>query len=284
MNTQNEKERIARMIQELREETYVGIEKTYAPLLLDVIYENSKFEGELEKCVLDHNMLEDLLLTRDAHFLTNEFGRNLLGFPEGFVVACMRLYKQFQSDFPYANVVDTTKKNKIYGINYSLPKQYFYYMAEYDEPRNLLRELITKFTKALEIKAVPQGFIVVAENTSSQVFKYKLKISIYIGFKNDYPHIFESKTFSTPISKEALREIEACVTELSIVHQWKNEMDYEFSSYLKNGTLFSFAPQLQEDYEEDDHLFQLHSVPQRFLGVRYSYEIDDLPPIKNYYS
>ena len=280
----NEKIDIAKTIQEFREASYEGIQKTYAPLFLDVIEENSKFEGELKKCVLDHNMLEDLLLTKDAHFLTNEFGRNLLQFPEGFVVACMRLYKQFQSDFPYANIVDTTKKNKVYGINYNSPKQYFYYMAEYDEPRNSLRELISKFSNALERKAVPQGFIVVAENICSQVFKYKLKISIYIGFKNDYPHIFESKTFSTPISEGALQEIEACITELSVLHQWKNEMNYEFSLYLKNETLFSIAPQLQEDYEEDDHVFQLHSVPQRYIGVRYSHEIEDLPYIRNYYT
>lgn len=281
---EKENNRIARTIQELREGSYDGIQKTYAPLLLNIIEENSKFEGELEKCILDDNMLEDLLLTKDAHFLTNEFGRNLLQFPEGFVVACMRLYRKFQEDFPYANVLDTTKKNKVYGKNYRSPKQYFYYMTEYEEVRNLLRELITKFSNALNLKAVPQEFIIVAKNIPSQGEMYKLKIFIYISCINDYPHIFETKLFSTPISEEALRKIEGCITELSISYKWVNEVDYEFFSFLNEEKMFEIAPQLLENYDEIHYLFRVYSLPQRYLGVRYSDEIDDLPPIKNYYS
>ena len=278
----NENVRIAKMIQELREDSYEGIQKKYAPLFLDVIEENLKFEGELKECILDHNMLEDLLLTKDAHFLTNEFGRSLLGFPEGFVVACMRLYKQFQKHFPYANVIDTTQKNQLYGKNYRSPRHYIWYMEEYAEARKLLRELILKFINALEIKAVPQRLVVIAENVRVHPDKFKLVITIYIGFKNDYPHIFESEFYSTPISEDGLNRIKENIQSLSKIFEWGNEIDYYFGEYIQDYTL-EYSPQLTENFDGKDCFLKIVELPRRDLGLRFSHEIDDLPPLRNYY-
>ena len=268
-----DKNSISEKIQKLRHNSYEGIQEKYASLLLDVIEENLKFEGEIAKCKLDHKMLEDLLLTKDAHFLTNEFGRSLLQFPESFVVACMRLYNEFQKDFPNAKIVDVSKKNQVYMKNYSMPKQYFYYMAEFDDVRKSLRKIISKFAKALDLKAIPQEYIVVAKNSQYTNDMYRLKIYIYISCINDYPHIFETELYSTPISDEALSQIEAFIVRLSKSQQWGNQIYYDFYLCMNVEELNSIAPQLFEKHNELDKIFKLNYVPQRFLGVKYSNEI-----------
>ena len=272
-----------RKIQELRNESYVGIQEKYAPLFLDVIEENLNLEGEFDKCRLDQNMLEDLLLTKDAHFLTNEFGRSLLEFPEHFILACNRLYKKFQNDFPYASIVDTTKKNKVYLKNYRSPKQYYYYMNEYDEPRKLLRELILKFVLALEIIPVVQNYVVSAQNEFEEYNNINLIIKIYICFKNDYPHVFKSKPYKAPISEENLRKIEELIVGISKGYQWRNEMDYDFGEVIKSD-LLKIAPELKENMEKNDSILKLFYVPDRYINTRYSNQIDDLPKINNFYT
>lgn len=271
-------------IQELRMETYEGIQKKYAPLFLDVIEENLKLEGEFGKILLDQKMLEELLLIKDAHFLTNEFGRSLLEFPEQFILVCNRLYKTFQSDFPYANIVDSTKKNKVICKNYRSPNQYFYYMNEYDEIRIILRELINKLISTLEIIPFPQKYIVSAKNEIEEFnTNYQLVIKIYISFKNDYPHIFKSNPFKNPISEAKLRRIEELIEEISIRQKWGNEMNYDFEDFIKND-LLKIAPELKENMRASESILKLFYVPQRFINTRYSDQIDDLPEIKNFYT
>jgi hypothetical protein len=271
-------------IQDLRMETYEGIQKKYAPLFLDVIEENLKLEGEFGKILLDQKMLEELLLTKDAHFLTNEFGRSLLEFPEQFILVCNRLYKTFQGDFPYASIVDSTKINKVYSKNYRSPNQYYYYMNEYDEPRIILRELIVKFVSKLEIKPFIQKYTVSAKN-EIEVFNanYQLVIKIYICFKNDYPHIFKSKPYSTPISEEKLKKLEELIVRISRGYEWGNEMNYDFGDFIKSD-LLKIAPELKENMKKNDSILKLFYVPDRYINTRYSHQIDDLPKINNFYT
>jgi hypothetical protein len=137
------------ILEELKNRTYDGIKSKYAPLILDVIIANNNFPDELKDCIINHTMLEDILLQSDFNFLNNEFGKTLNEFPQEFGRACFSLHYEFQIDFPKARVVDITRKNKIYGKNYRSPRPYFYYQEEFDEIREPLRELLWEFVNEL---------------------------------------------------------------------------------------------------------------------------------------
>ena len=56
-------------LEELKTRTYNGIQSKYAPLFLNVIIANNNFPDELKDCILDHNMLEEILLESNFNFL-----------------------------------------------------------------------------------------------------------------------------------------------------------------------------------------------------------------------
>ncbi|UUW11319.1 hypothetical protein NLG42_11040 [Flavobacterium plurextorum] len=213
------------LLEELKNRTYKGLKSIYAPLILNVIIANNNFPDELKNCIIDHNMIEDILLQSDFNFLINEFGKAYNEFPEEFQRACYSLRDRFQIDFPKAWVVDKTRKNKVYGKNYRSPRQYFYYQPEFDEIRNSLRELIQEFLDKLGIVSNLQPYEVYASCISFEE-KFKLRLEMYVREKNNFPHIFESKPFLNLVDQVDLKHIEKYYEWLAITHKWGNEIDY----------------------------------------------------------
>jgi hypothetical protein len=216
------------LLEELKNHTYDGIKSKYAPLILNVIIANNNFPDELKNCIIDHNMLEDILLQSDFNFLNNEFGKAINEFPEEFQNACYSLHYEFQTDFPKAGVVDLTRKNKVYGKNYRSPRQYFYYQPEFDEIRNPLRELSLEFVNKLCIVANLQPYEVYASCLNSGG-KFKLRLEMYVREKNNFPHIFESKPFLNSIDQVNLKLIEQYYEWRAISDKWGNEIDYTYA-------------------------------------------------------
>ena len=214
-------------LEELKTRTYNVIQSKYAPLLLNVIIENNNFPDELKDCILDHSMLEEILLESDFNFLINEFGKNFTEFPEEFQKACIELNWEFQKDFPKASVVNSSLKNNVYGKNNRSPSKKFYYQPEFDEVRNNIRDLMLALVNELGIVANLQSYEVYA-NCVNYEGKYKLQLEMYVREKNNFPHIFESKPFSNPIDQVDLKLIEQYYEWLSVSQKWQNEIDYTF--------------------------------------------------------
>jgi hypothetical protein len=215
----------ANILDDLKNRTYEGIKNKYAPLFLNVIIANNNFPHELKNCIIDHNMLEDILLKSDFNFLNHEFGKALIEYPEEFQSACYSLHDEFQIDFPKAGVVDLTRKNKVYGKNYKSPKQYFYYQPEFDEIRNPLREITLEFVNKLGIVTNLQPYEVYASCINFGE-KFKLRLEMYVREKNNFPHIFESTPFLKSIDQVDLKLIEQYYEWLAISEKWGNEIDY----------------------------------------------------------
>lgn len=213
------------LLEELKNRTYDGIKSKYAPLILNVIIANNNFPEELKDCIIDHNMIEDILLQSDFEFLENEFGKTFYEFPQEFRIACYSLYDEFQTDFPKAGVVDKTLKNKAYGKNYRSPSKLFYYQSEFDVIRDPLRELILEFTNKLAIVANLQPYEVYATCVDCEE-KFKLRLEMYVREKNNFPHIFESKPFLKSVDENDLKHIEQYYEWLAISQKWGNEIDY----------------------------------------------------------
>lgn len=213
------------LLEELKNRTYDGIKSKYAPLILNVIIANNNFPDELKNCIIDQNMIEDILLQSDFNFLNHEFGKALNEFPEEFRRACSSLHDEFQIDFPKAGVLDLTRKNKVYGKNYKSPKQYFYYQPEFDEIRIPLRQLTMELVSKLNIIANLQPYEVYASCINFGE-KFKLRLEMYVREKNNFPHIFESKPFLKPVDEFNLKLIEQHYEWLAISEKWGNEIDY----------------------------------------------------------
>jgi hypothetical protein len=214
-------------LEELKTRTYNGIQSKYAPLLLNVIIANNNFPDELKDCILDHNMLEKTLLDCDFDFLVDEFGKDFFEFPKEFQNACIVLYEEFQKDFPNANDINLSIKNKVYGKNHRSPSNRFYRLSEFNEIRNDLRNIIVEFVNELGIVANLQSYDVYASCESYEE-KYKLQLKMYVRENNKFPHIFESKPFSNPINQVDLKLIEQYYEWLSVSQKWQNEIDYTF--------------------------------------------------------
>lgn len=214
-------------LEELKTRTYNGIQSKYAPLLLNVIIANNNFPDELKDCIIDHNMLEKILLKSEFDFLINEFGKNITDFPDEFQKSCIELYEEFQKDFPKASDVDLSLKNKVYLKNYRSPSQLFYYQPEFDEIRNPIRDIMLVIVNELDIVANYQSYDVYA-NCVNYDGKYKLQLEMYVREKNDFPHIFESKPFLSPIDQVDLKKIEQYYEWLSVSQKWLDEINYTF--------------------------------------------------------
>lgn len=215
----------------LKSKKHTGIKNKYAQLILNVIIANNNLPIELKDCILDHNMLESLMLDSDYIFLISEFGKDLSEFPIEFQVACKDLKNEFQIDYSHACLIDYSIKNKVYGKNYKSVRQYFYYQEQYESVRSQIRELIIYFISELGIVANLPKYDVFA---SCVVFgdKFKLRLEIYVREINNYPSIFESKEFPNSIDLVNLKKIEHYYEWLAIAQKWGNEidLDYIFSS------------------------------------------------------
>lgn len=215
----------------LKIKKYSGLKSKYAPLILNVIIANNNFPSILKDCIVDHNLIEAILLEPDFGFLINEFGKDITEFPFEFQDACNKLKNEFKLDYPKACEVDYTSKNKVYGKNYHSASQYFYHKSQFEEVKSQIRELILFFVTELGVVANLQFYEVYASCIRFED-KYKLRLEIYVREKNNFPKIFESKIFSKPLDLIDLKMIEQHYEWLAIAQKWKNEIDYD---YILNG-------------------------------------------------
>lgn len=140
------------------------IRSKYAELIQNVIEANLKFPEELKDCVLSSSMIEKIMFEFEYHFLILEFGLCLTDFPEDFQNACIALHEEFQKDFPYASVVDASKKNTCIITNYRSPLHFIYFMAEYDEQREIIKGVTNKLIEKYQLSPILQKYKVIAKN------------------------------------------------------------------------------------------------------------------------
>lgn len=251
------------------------IRSKYTLLIQNVIEANLRFPEELKDCVLSSSMIQKIMYEFEFHFLILEFGLCLTDFPEDFQNACITLHEEFQKDFPYASVVDTSKSNADIITNYRSPLHFIYFMAEYDEPREIIKEVTNKLIEKYELIPVLQKYKVIAKNAFFEQ-EYRIVLMFYIRKFNSYPCIVMSRPIPKPISKEGLRKLEECYEEIVCVNEWGNEAEYE---RLADGwvELSDVIPELPEDLK-----YSLVLNNARYKKLVFSDEIE-MPELKNYY-
>ena len=253
------------------------IRSKYTNLIQDVIVANLNFPDEIKDCILDCNNIEDIMIHFDCWFLIHEFGMELSEFPLEFQTACNKLHDEFQKDFPYASVLDTTKENKMYGMNYRSPLHLVYFLAEYDDVREIIREEIVKLVNLLHdqhgaaYKSLP--YVVKANNIPSKN-GYKLELRIYKNKINNFPCVLNSIEYNEPLDDRLLAIIESSYEELSVRHAWTNEIDYTWICMSKS-ELLGLIPEINSlpDNKNLD-FFNVVSKPDRYSKIIYSDDVD----------
>lgn len=251
-------------LEELKSRNYSGVQGKYAPLILNVIEANNNFPFELSDCIIDHEMLETIMLEFDYQFLIHEFGKNITEFPEEFQRAMILLHEEFQKDFHKASIIDSSIRNSVYGKNYRSPLQYFYHQPEFKDVKNQLRELMLEITNELGIVANVQRYKVFATCLKSDD-KFKLRLEIYVREKNNFPHVLESNSFSNPVDQVDLKLIEQYYEWLGSADKWGNEIDYEFITKVVE-EIQKFIPDFPKEYP----LYKIISIPKRYGKLIYS--------------
>ena len=251
------------------------IRSKYTLLIENVIEVNMRFPEELKDCVLSTSMIEKIMFEFEFHFLILEFGLCLNDFPEDFQKACIELHDEFQKDFPYASVVDTSKSNAYIITNYRSPFHFIYFMAEYDEPREIIKEVTTNLIEKYQLTPVLQKYKVIAKNAFFEQ-EYRIVLMFYIRKFNSYPCIVMSRPIPKPVSEEGLRTLEECYEEIVYVNEWGNEAEYE---RLVDGwvELSDIIPELPEGLR-----YSLILNNSRYKKLIFSDEIE-MPELKNYY-
>jgi hypothetical protein len=253
------------------------IRSKYTELIQNVIDANLSLPEEIKDFILDCNNIEDIMIHFDCWFLVHEFGLELSDFPTEFQSACNKLHNEFQKDFPNASILDTTKKNKCYGMNYRSPLHLVYFLAEYDDVRDIIRDVIVTLVnliynkKGIECKNFP--YIVKAENIRSKN-GYVLELRIYKNKINKYPCVLNSIEYSEPLDNKILAIIESSYEQLAINHAWTNEIDYSWINFSKRELLglipdFNHLPD-----NENIYFFKVIDMPGRYSKIIFSDEID----------
>ncbi len=251
------------------------IRSKYTLLIENVIEANMRFPEELKDCVLSSSMIQKIMYEFKFHFLILEFGLCLTDFPEDFQNACIALHEEFQKDFPYASVVDTSKKNSCIITNYRSPLHFIYFMAEYDKPREIIKEVTANLIEKHQLSPVLQKYKVIAENAFVEQ-EYRIILMFYVRKFNSYPCILMSKPIPKPISEEGLRKLEECYEEIASMYEWGNEVDY---SLIQQG-FFDLSEAIPELIEGLEYSLILNN--SRYQKLIFSDEIE-MPEVKNYY-
>ena len=253
------------------------IRAKYAELIEKVIEANLRFPEEIKDCILDCNNIEHIMIHFDCWFLVREFGMELSEFPIDFQAACNKLHNEFQKDFPYASVLDTTKKNKSYGMNYSSPLHLVYFLAEYDDVREIIRDEIIRLLRlhyeqhGVDHKNFP--FVVKAKNIPSKN-GYILELRIYKNKINKFPFILNSMEYSEPLDDRFLANIESSYEQLSIDHAWTNDVDYTWICSSKK-ELLGFIPEFNQIPDHGNiYFFTVVSIPDFYSKIIYSNNVD----------
>lgn len=251
------------------------IRAKYTELIQNVIEANLRIPDEIKDCVLSSSMIEKIMFEFEYHFLILEFGLCLTDFPSDFQKACIELHEEFQKDFSYASVVDASRSNDHIITNYRSPLHFIYFMAEYDEPRQIIREVTNNLIEKYQLTPVLQKYKVIGKNAFVEQ-ECRIVLMFYVRKFNSYPCILMSKPIPKPISEEGLRKLEECYEEIALEFEWGNEVDH---SLIQEGffDLSGAVPELLEGLE-----YSLIINNSRFQKVIFSDEIE-MPEVKNYY-
>ncbi len=251
------------------------IRSKYTLLIQNVIEANLRFPDEIKECVLSSSMIEKIMFEFEYHFLILEFGLCLTDFPADFQKACIELHEEFQKDFPFASVVDASRSNDHIITNYRSPLHFIYFMAEYDEPRQIIREVTNNLIEKYQLIPVLQKYKVISKNAFAEQ-EYRIVLMFYVRKFNSYPCILMSKPIPKPISEEGLRKLEEFYEEIAFDFEWGNEVDH---SLIQEGffDLSEAVPELLERLE-----YSLIINNSRYQKLIFGDEIE-MPEVKNYY-
>lgn len=251
------------------------IRSKYTNLIQDVIVANLNFPDEIKDCVLSSSMIEKIMFEFEYNFLILEFGLCLTDFPEDFQKACVALHEEFQNDFPYASVVDASRSNDHIITNYRSPLHFIYFMAEYDQPRELIKEVTANLIEKYQLIPVVQKYKVIAKNAFVEQ-EYRIVLMFYVRNFNSYPCILMSRPIPKPISEEGLSKLEECYEEIALEFEWGNEVDH---SLVQEG-FFDLSGAIQELPERLEYSLIVNN--SRYIKLIFSDEIE-MPKVKNYY-
>lgn len=251
------------------------IRSKYTLLIQNVIEANLRFPEELKDCVLSSSMIQKIMYEFEFHFLILEFGLCLTDFPEDFQNACITLHEEFQKDFPYASVVDTSRSNGHIITNYRSPLHFIYFMAEYDKPREIIKEITANLIEKYQLTSIVQKYKVIANNAFVEQ-EYRIVLMFYVRKFNSFPCILMSNPLPKPLSEESLRKLEECYAEIAHMYEWGNEVDY---SLIQQG-FFDLSEAIPELIEGLEYSLILNN--SRYQKLIFSDEID-MPEVKNYY-
>ncbi len=148
MRTKANQKRNGYIICLLREMKFTPKERIYATLILDVLEAANNLDMKLHNCVIEHNLIEQILFDSSLSFISDEFGRRKTEMGEDFINACKKLNQEFI-------------KNNPEGSTYSSQKGgYVYFTKEFSRERNFMQKLILKFVNILELTRVNQRYFV----------------------------------------------------------------------------------------------------------------------------
>lgn len=148
MRTKANQKRNGQIINQLREMKLMPKERIYAPLILDVLEAANNLDMKLENCVIDHNLIEQMLYSSSLSFINDEFGRRKTEMGEDFINACKKLNQEFVRNNPEGSTYSNQKGG------------YVYFTKEYNRIKNFMRKLILKFVNQLELTRVNQRYFV----------------------------------------------------------------------------------------------------------------------------
>jgi hypothetical protein len=162
-------------------------------------------------------------------------------------------------------------------MNYRSPLHLVYFLAEFDDVREIIREEIIRLINfnydlhGVYIKNFP--YIVKAANIPSKN-GYMLELRIYKNKINNFPCVLNSIEYGEPLDYRFLDIIESSYEQLAIDHAWTNEIDYTWINFSKRELLglipdFNHLPD-----NENIYFFKVIDMPDRYSKLICSDEVD----------
>ncbi|MCO6163949.1 hypothetical protein [Flavobacterium sp. NRK F7] len=145
MKTSNKKAMRQAILNYMKNDSYTKKEEIYAQLIINVMEEANKFGKNLDNVFINHNIIEDILLTSSVTtYLHDAFGRSKDEFPTKFIKVCNELKQQFDSDYPNAS-------------EYNEKYVDLYYTSNCFGVRIFMRKIISRivFPLGIEVKVQP---------------------------------------------------------------------------------------------------------------------------------
>lgn len=177
MKTSNKKAMRQAILNCMKNDSYTKKEEIYAQLIINVMEEANKFGENLDNVFINHNIIEDILLTSSVTtYLHDAFGRSEDEFPTEFIKVCNELKQQFDSDYPNAS-------------EYNEKSVDLYYTSNCFGVRIFMRKIISRIVFPLGIEVKVQPIFV-----SLNIYNESMNVAWYKGKK--YGHYFLQYDFS----------------------------------------------------------------------------------------